>query len=294
MSEQETQGLIGDTPAFRRLLNAARLVATTDASLLLIGEGGTGKESLAREIHRLGPRRNGPFEVVQIAGLAEEDLEACLTGAFRAARGGSLFLDEVAELPAMGQARLLHRLDGPGGDVRVMAATCQDLWGLARAGGFRDDLYYRLCVVPLELPPLRERVQDIGPLLNHFLARAAATHGVTPPRFSLTAQRQLRHHAWPGNIRELRNFCERMVILCPGQDLGSENLPWEIRHVGAGLEDGPAFKLPPSGIKLRDLEIDVIRQALALAGGNKSHAARLLGLSRDTLLYRLNKYLIRA
>jgi DNA-binding NtrC family response regulator len=194
----------------------------------------------------------------------------------------------------MGQARLLHRLDGPGGDVRVMAATCQDLWGLARAGGFRDDLYYRLCVVPLELPPLRERVQDIGPLLNHFLARAAATHGVTPPRFSLTAQRQLRHHAWPGNIRELRNFCERMVILCPGQDLGSENLPWEIRHVGARLEDGPAFKLPPSGIKLRDLEIDVIRQALALAGGNKSHAARLLGLSRDTLLYRLNKYLIRA
>jgi sigma-54 specific flagellar transcriptional regulator A len=266
MSEQETQGLIGDTPAFRRLLNAARLVATTDASLLLIGEGGTGKESLAREIHRLGPRRTGPFEVVQIAGLAEEDLEACLTGAFRAARGGSLFLDEVAELPAMGQARLLHRLDGQGGDVRVMAATCQDLWGLARAGGFRDDLYYRLCVVPLELPPLRERVQDIGPLLSHFLARAATTHGVTPPRFSLTAQRQLRRHAWPGNIRELSNIADRFSALYAGQNLDLFAIPeWLLpKGLAAIRSEMPA---PPPPIDLPQKS-----QAAAFSGDDAMQA----------------------
>ncbi|MGB7552437.1 MAG: sigma 54-interacting transcriptional regulator, partial [Chromatiaceae bacterium] len=248
---------------------------------------------LAREIHRLGTRRDGPFEVVRVAGLTQEDAVAALDGAFLAARGGSLLVDQVGELTTSGQARLLRWLEGPGGEVRVMAASRQDLWGLVLSGSFRDDLYYRLCVVPLELPPLRERIQDIGPLLEHFLAGAAATHGVARPRFSLTAQRQLRRYAWPGNLRELRNFCERMVILCPGRDLGPDNLPPEIRHGGVVGEEGPGFKLPASGIKLQDLEIDVLRQALALAGGNKSRAARLLGLTRDTLLYRLNKYLIR-
>ncbi len=294
MTESGPQRLIGDAPAFRRLLNAVRLVAATEASLLLIGEDGTGKECLAREIHRLGTRRDGPFEVVRVAGLTEEDAVTALDGAFLAARGGSLLVDQVGELTTSGQARLLRWLEGSGGEVRVMAASRQDLWGLVGAGRFRDDLYYRLCVVPLELPPLRERIQDIGPLLEHFLASAATTHGVARPRFSLTAQRQLRRYAWPGNLRELRNFCERMVILCPGRDLGPDNLPPEIRHGGVVGEEGPGFKLPASGIKLRDLEIDVLRQALALAGGNKSRAARLLGLTRDTLLYRLNKYLIRA
>ena len=294
MTESGPQRLIGDAPSFRRLLNAARLVAATEASLLLIGEDGTCKECLAREIHRLGTRRDGPFEVVRVAGLTQEDAVAALDGAFLAARGGSLLVDQVGELTTSGQARLLRWLEGSGGEVRVMAASRQDLWGLVLSGSFRDDLYYRLCVVPLELPPLRERIQDIGPLLEHFLAGAAATHGVARPRFSLTAQRQLRRYAWPGNLRELRNFCERMVILCPGRDLGPDNLPPEIRHGGVVGEEGPGFKLPASGIKLRDLEIDVLRQALALAGGNKSRAARLLGLTRDTLLYRLNKYLIRA
>ncbi|HSO79020.1 MAG TPA: sigma 54-interacting transcriptional regulator, partial [Chromatiaceae bacterium] len=270
MTESGPQRLIGDAPSFRRLLNAARLVAATEASLLLIGEDGTGKECLAREIHRLGTRRDGPFEVVRVAGLTEEDAVATLDGAFLAARGGSLLVDQVGELTASGQARLLRWLEGPGGEVRVMAASRQDLWGLVLSGSFRDDLYYRLCVVPLELPPLRERIQDIGPLLEHFLAGAAATHGVARPRFSLTAQRQLRRYAWPGNLRELRNFCERMVILCPGRDLGPDNLPPEIRHGGVVGEEGPGFKLPASGIKLQDLEIDVLRQALALAGGNKS------------------------
>ena len=294
MSMFEFQGLIGEAPTFRRLLNAARLVATTDANLLLIGEAGTGKESLAREIHRLGERRDQPFQVLPVTGMTADDLVAALDQAWSSARGGSLFLDEVAELPPLAQARLLYWLAGPGSALRLMAATRHDLWERVRAKAFREDLYYRLAVVPLELPPLRERVQDISLLLEHFLALAAATHGLPAPRFSLTAQRQLRRYPWPGNAREVRNFCERMVILCPGENLGPENLPWEIRRGEWEEAEGSNFKLPAGGINLQDLEIDFIRQALALAGGNKSRAARLLGLSRDTLLYRLEKYLIKA
>ncbi len=294
MSMFDFQGLIGEAPSFRRLLNAARLVAATDASVLIIGEAGSGKESLAREIHRLGDRRDQPFQVLPVTGMTADDLVATLDQAWSGARGGSLFLDEVAELPSLAQARLLYWLAGPGGALRLMAATRQDLWERVRAGVFREDLYYRLAVVPLELPPLRERVQDIPLLLEHFLALAAATHGLVAPRFSLTAQRQLRRYPWPGNAREARNFCERMVILCPGEDLGPENLPWEIRRGQWEMTEGLSFKLPAGGINLQELEIDCIRQALALAGGNKSRAARLLGLTRDTLLYRLEKYLIKA
>jgi DNA-binding NtrC family response regulator len=162
-----------------------------------------------------------------------------------------------------------------------------------QSGAFRGDLYYRLYVVPLELPALRERVQDIGPLLAHFVRTAAAAHGLVPPRFTATAERQLRRYAWPGNVRELRNFCERMVILFSGGDVGPDNLPWEIRR-GEAAQGELAFRLPASGIDLNALEAEVIRQALSLAGGNKSRAARLLGLTRDTLLYRIQKYLIQA
>ena len=175
MSMFDFQGLIGEAPSFRRLLNAARLVAATDASVLIIGEAGTGKESLAREIHRLGDRRDQPFQVLPVTGMTADDLVAALDQAWSGARGSSLFLDEVAELPSLAQARLLYWLAGPGGAVRLMAATRQDLWERVRAGSFREDLYYRLAVVPLELPPLRERVQDIPLLLEHFLALAAAS-----------------------------------------------------------------------------------------------------------------------
>jgi DNA-binding NtrC family response regulator len=224
--------------------------------------------------------------------MAEGELPTELDGRFAEAVGGTLFLDEVAELPPAGQARLVHVLEGRGG-LRVIAATSADLWSLAQSGAFRSDLYYRLYVVPLELPPLRERVQDIGPLLAHYVRSASAAHGLAPPRFTATAERQLRRYAWPGNVRELRNFCERMVILFSGGDVGPDNLPWEIRR-GEAAEGEPSFRLPASGINLNALEAEVIRQALALAGGNKSRAARLLGLTRDTLLYRIQKYVIQA
>lgn len=287
----EEQPLIGDAPAFRRVVKAAQVVAATEANVLLLGETGTGKRTLARAIHARGPQAQRPFLALNCAGISDGELEAELVAGCAEA-GATLFLDEIAELPLASQARLLRFLDRCDTGLRLIAASSRDLWAAVEAGELRRDLYYRLCVVPLELPPLRERVQDIGPLLAHYLRSEAASHDGTPPRLGAGAERQLRRYAWPGNVRELVNLCQRMVILFPGCDLGPENLPWEIRRGDGGSGAAVGFRVPASGINLRDLEIDVIRQALALAGGNKSQAARLLGLSRDTLLYRLQKYLI--
>jgi DNA-binding NtrC family response regulator len=159
-------------------------------------------------------------------------------------------------------------------------------------GQFRRDLYHRLCVVPLELPPLRERPSDIPLLLEHFIAAAAREHGLQAPELRVSAVRLLKRYDWPGNLRELRNICERLVILLPGAAITPSNLPAEIRAAEAPEDGGLAgFRLPPNGIDLEQLEVEAIRQALTMADGNKSRAARLLGLSRDTFLYRLRKHL---
>ena len=286
--------MIGDAPAFRRVIKAAQVVAATDANVLLLGETGTGKGVLAQAIHAQSRRAERPFLEFGCAGLSDTDLDRELAGRGPDTEGGTLFLDEVAELSLPSQARLLRFLEAWGGGLRVIAASAHDLWAAVEAGALRRDLYYRLYVVPLELPALRERAQDIGPLLAHYLRSAAASYQLEPPRLSATAERQLRRYAWPGNVRELVNFCERMVILFAGCDIGAENLPWEIRRGDGGSEAAVGFRLPASGVNLRELEIDVIRQALAITGGNKSRAARLLSLSRDTLLYRMQKYLIQA
>jgi DNA-binding NtrC family response regulator len=291
-------GLVGDSPEFRRLMKAARMVAATEANVLVIGENGTGKELIARAIHRQSPRHGQRFLAVNCAGISGACLDAALFDAGARGLGGTLFLDEVAELPPVGQARLLrfierrHSAEPP--DSRVIAATSRDLWSAVDHGSFRRDLYYRLYVVPLEVPPLRERVQDIDRLLDHYVGVAAESHGLDRPRFTATAERLLRRYRWPGNVREVRNLCERMVILFPGKEVVPENLPWEIRRGEITADDGLKFKLPATGINLQDLEVEAIRQALALAAGNKSRAARLLGLTRDTLLYRIQKYLINA
>ena len=313
----DNEQLLGNSPELRRVLNAAEMVAPTDATVLLLGESGTGKELLARAIHRFSARNGRPFVAINCAGIPEGLIESELfghrKGAFtgavtnspghvHSAAGGTLFLDEVSELPLPSQAKLLRFLEsrecqsvGQRGtdsiDVRVIAASNRDLRAAVEDGRFRADLYYRLCVVPLELPPLRERAEDILPLLEHFLTTAAAAHGVAAPVFSAAARRAVRAYGWPGNVRELRNLCVRMAILFQGRPVDLDNLPLEIRR---GREETPSwsFELPPSGINLEELEVNVIRQALALAGGNKSRAARLLGLTRDTLLYRLQKYLI--
>ena len=297
MQIQTEQALIGEAPELRRLLKAAKVVAATDANVLLIGESGTGKEILARSLHRWSPRGSREFLSVRCTGLDETpDLPAlCEQGQGH----GTLFLDEVAELGARAQAGLLRCLETLELDrhlpaMRVVAATTRDLGALVREGRFRRDLYHRLCVVPLELPPLRERVADIPLLAEHFFRQAACEHGLAAPRFRTASLRLLKRYSWPGNLRELRNLCERLVILLPGTDITPANLPPEIRGAEASPGADLGFRLPATGIDLEQLEIEVIRQALTLAAGNKSRAARLLGLSRDTLLYRMRKHLIEA
>lgn len=310
------QLLIGESPEFLNLVRTAQVVAMTDVTALVLGESGTGKELLASALHRESGRADAPFVAINCAalpeGLAESELFGHRKGAFtgavkdhagriRAAHRGTLFLDEIGELPLMVQAKLLRFLESGEvqavGDtavdnvnVRVIAATHHDLYERVQRGLFRADLYYRLNVVPLEMPPLRERKGDIGLLLQSLTQKSAQQHRLGTPQFLPRAIKALELYDWPGNVRELRNFAERMVVLFPGMKVDLENLPHEIRE--PQLDSAAPFTLPDSGIRLEDLEQDMIRQALHKTRGNRSRAARLLGLTRDTLLYRLKKYAI--
>jgi DNA-binding NtrC family response regulator len=308
--------LLGNAPDFLMTVRSAELVAATDVTTLITGESGTGKELLARHIHHNSPRYDRDFIAVNCATLQENLAESLLfghrKGAFSgadrshqgfiaAAAGGTLFLDEVAELPLNVQAKLLRFLESgeicPLGetaarriDARIIAATNHNLAQAVSEGLFREDLFFRLNIVPLELPPLRQRQGDIPLLVEAFTRQLAENHGLPAPRFTAAVIRQLSTYHWPGNLRELRNLCERLLILSPGKAIAVTNLPTEIRQPAEVRQ--PGFKLPPQGIHLDSLETDFIQQALAQTHGNKSRAARLLGLTRDTLLYRLKKYAI--
>ncbi len=310
------QTMKGTAPEFRALLRSAQIAAATDVTVLLLGESGTGKELLAHAMHAESPRHAAPFVAINCAALpeslAESELFGHRKGAFtgainhnpgriRSAEGGTLFLDEVGELPLNIQAKLLRFLESGEcqsvgetavvrTNVRVIAATHRDLYEKVQRGEFREDLYYRLNVVPLELPPLRRRSGDIPLLLAHLIGEIASRYELEAPRFSDEALTILRGYRWPGNVRELRNFCERMVVLLSGREIFPGNLPREMRSVTA--ERANLFALPDNGLSLEDLEQSLIRQALEKTHGNRSRAARLLGLSRDTLLYRLKKYAI--
>jgi len=313
--------LHGRDPALRTVLRAARILAATDVAVLVCGEPGTGKETLARAIHADSRRCCGPFVRMHCASLTDETANSLLFGHRRGAfpgadrdhpghladaHGGTLFLDEVSELPRDTQAKLLRFIESaeclPAGalapvhlDVRIVAATTRELAAEAAAHRFSRDLYLRLSVVPLTLPPLHERGADIPILLDEFCAQAAKRYDLSPPRFQPAAIATLRRYAWPGNVRELRNLAERLVILFGGRAVGPENLPREIRS--GDPVSMPAsnygFILPEQGIVLEALEADILRQALARTAGNRTHAARLLGISRDTLLYRLKKHALR-
>lgn len=306
----------GDSPALQAVLRSAALVAATDATALVTGESGTGKELLARGIHGASRRHAGPWVPVNCAALPSELVEAELFGYWKGAftgadrntpgfvhqaGGGTLFLDEIAELTLAGQAKLLRFLEqgecqrlGSGRaetlDVRVIAATHQDLSALAAQGRFRSDLFHRLNVIPLTLPPLRERDGDIGLLLDRFRMELAQTHGVAAPAFAQSARTRLTRYTWPGNVRELRNLVERCVVLMPGQTLESRDLPDEWLADSCVPESHLGVYLPPDGIRLEDVEADLIRQALSRSGGNRTRAAALVGVTRDTLLYRLRKH----
>jgi len=299
--------MIGASPAFTRVLEQATLAAGSDARVLLTGESGTGKELLAAHIHAESPFASGPFIKVNCAAIPTELLEselfghekgaftgaaAARRGKFELAHGGTLFLDEVGDLHASSQAKLLrvlqegefHRVGGERSirvSVRVLSATNRDLGDLVTHQKFREDLYYRLCVVPVRVPSLRERREDIRALAEYFLAEFCARNSFKPKRFAAEVFEPLENYTWPGNIRELRNAVERMAILTRGDAIGPDSVPLEIRSVR------------PSGARsnLRDArdsaEREHIRQALEESRWNVSRAARLLGLERTNLHKRI-------
>lgn len=309
--------LLGESPAFCSMLRTAGLLAPTDATVLIAGESGTGKELIAHYIHRSSRRVRGPWVSVNCAALPESLVESELfghsKGAFtgaserrlgrvQTASNGTLFLDEISELPLSVQSKLLRFLENgecqvvgqprsTREDVRIIAASNRNLMEMVREGVFRADLFYRLNVVPLELPPLRERIGDISILTQVFLQTFSEKNRLSPPRFSKATVALLHAYKWPGNIRELRNLCERLSILHAGKTIEPDHLPKEILlgDTSHFTESGFPFSLPQKGINLFDLEKSLISQALSRASGNKSRAALLLGLSRDTFLYRLKK-----
>ncbi len=288
-------------PATQEVLNAARIVAATDATTLILGDSGTGKARLARAIHGHSPRHAAPFVRVDCGTLNDDRPESLMVGQRGGADtdsphsyDGTLFLDKIDELDRAMQAKLLRFIEsGELGsrpvDVRIIAASHRDLAQSVADGHFRRDLYYRLNVVPLRLPALRDRCADIPHLIKRLFDELAARHHQPPVRLDSAAMHALIRHDWPGNIRELRNLCERLAILMPGGLLGLNNLPSEYREPSTHRVD-PLIELPGGGLVLAEVERDLIQQALARTQGNRSKAARLLGLTRDTLLYRLKKF----
>lgn len=310
------QNLIGHSPNFETMLRSARMVAMTDVTVLIIGETGTGKELMAKALQASSPRATKPFVTINCSALPESLAESELfghkkgsftgansnqVGKLQAAHGGTVFLDEIDSLPITIQAKILRFLEtgeiqpvGESGsqnvNVRVIAATNAKLQERIDRGEFRKDLYYRLNVVPLEIPPLRERIGDVGLLLQHFIEEFSRTHSLKPAKLGKEALTKLTGYHWPGNVRELRNMCERLCILSAGESIDLTHLPPEVFSRMA--QQKPEVELPKEGIRLEQVEIDLIRQALDRTDGNRSRAAKLLGISRDTLLYRMQKYKI--
>ena len=304
-------GLIGGSEAIRRVQKTIGLVADGDATVLILGETGTGKELVARALHEHGRRKDRPFIAVNCAAIPNELLESELFGhikgaftgaatdrggAFSEADSGTLFLDEIGDMPSAMQAKILRVLQDKvvtpvGGkpakvDVRVIAATHQDLPALVAAGKFREDLYYRLNVVPIMLPPLRERRGDIEPLAQYFLQLSAGTN----PAKSLTAAavERLHDHSWPGNVRELRNTIERAVVLVRGNTIDGADLDILLpSHPGVQPDIAAESDLPAAVAKL---ESEMIRKTLEACGGNRAEAARRLNIHRQLLYTKMQRY----
>jgi DNA-binding NtrC family response regulator len=300
--------LVGRSPALTRLVEALDRVAAGEAAVLLVGEPGTGKRLTARRLHARSRRAAGPFVALSCAGLSAGALDRELFGPgrpegdddeapgrggrFAAAAGGTLLLDEVGELPLPVQGRLVRALQAaptdrsleagsPVAGVRVVSTTSRELGGRVDRGEFRADLYFRLNVVELRLPPLRERPEDVEPLARSFVARAA---GGRPPELSREVLEALARRRWPGNVAELERACARAVLVCRGDRIGLEDLPPV--EPGARADWPP---LPPGGLTLFDLEADVLRRALELHGGDPARTAAYLRLPRPELLERLRR-----
>ncbi|MBA3556261.1 MAG: sigma-54-dependent Fis family transcriptional regulator [Gemmatimonadales bacterium] len=310
--------LIGESPAWRRVLETLDSVAPTKATVLLEGESGTGKELVARAIHERSPRHSAPFVTVNCAALPEGLVESALfghergaftgatartAGAFERAHGGTLLLDEISEMRLDLQSKLLRAIqeqefERVGGsqsvrvDVRLLATTNLDLKSEMAAGRFRSDLYYRLNVVPIRTPALRERADDIPRLVHHFVQRAAASLGLPAPDFAPETLHLLQSYAWPGNVRELANAVERAIILSRGPVLMPEAFASHLEPLEPRSENGaPPIPIvspdPELPLDLGELKRQAIARALAATGGNRTRAAKLLGISERTLRNRL-------
>ncbi len=314
----DRQNIIGRSYAMVRVLETVAQVAPSEATVLITGESGTGKEMIAGAIHFNSTRKDGPFVKINCAAITETLLESELfghekgafTGAykrkegkFRQAHGGSLFLDEISEMSLSMQVKLLRVLQERevtrvGGeevikvDVRVIAATNKDLLREIRKGNFREDLYYRLNVVTINIPPLRERIEDIPLLAQHFLRSFAEKNRKDIKGFTPQAMDQLLRYDWPGNVRELMNAVERGVVLGRSEYLGKEDLPLVSRDEGPVAASVSTDMLPPP-LPLEEVEKATILRTLEATGGNKSEAARRLGITRKTLHKKLKKYGVR-
>ncbi len=307
------EGIVGRSGPMMEALDAARRVAASDATVLLLGESGTGKELVARAIHGAGPRKGGPFVTINCSAIPAELLESELfghekgafTGAIRAhvgkfeqAEGGSVFLDEIGDMRGDLQAKLLRvlqerEIERVGGkrpvsiDCRVIAATNRDLRKAVGEKAFREDLYYRISVVPILLPPLRQRPEDIPFLAGHFLRKYAPDRQA---RFDAGAMDRLTAYAWPGNVRELENAVERALIFSEGDVITEKALPPEVRGEASRRLGGLDIRLPEEGLRLEEVEQGLIAAALERFGGNQTKAAAYLGITRPTLIYRMEKY----
>jgi len=312
--------IVGQSSAMQAIYEQVRKVAGTDSSVYVCGESGTGKELIARAIHRESARSEGPFIKVNCSALAEGLLESELfghvkgafTGAIRDRKGrfelahqGTLFLDEIADLPASTQVKLLRvlqerEIERVGGeetievDVRIVSATNRNLVPFVEEGEFREDLFYRLHIIPIEIPPLRERKEDIRPLVTHFIGSISSEIGKPIAGISEDAIEALHDYDWPGNIRELENMIERAIVLCDGDTLEVDNFPLDgtVRRVE---EPDSAMSVPRVGSMeldeaLTHLEKSMIEEALEKAGGVKTKTAELLGIKTSALYYKLEKY----
>jgi DNA-binding NtrC family response regulator len=308
------EGLLTRSPAMGRVLGVLRRIEATDTPLVVLGEMGSGRIQVAEAIHARSRRRERPFVALTLGGLSDTHREAELLGvahgagpgtpgAFLEADGGTLFLDDVADATPALQASLLRVLeDGTvtpvGGDrprrvdVRILSGTSRHLGDLVRQGLFRRDLYERLHAAAIELPPLRDRPEDIFVLARQFLALASLAMGRKPPGISREARAALETHAWPGNVRELRNVMERAALLCKSGLVIAADLPigWSrTSGPGSALPSAAAIPIPPGGSTLKELEREIFLKTLELAGGNQSRAAQMLGLCESTFRFRLHK-----
>ncbi|MCW5965328.1 MAG: sigma-54-dependent Fis family transcriptional regulator [Bryobacterales bacterium] len=312
------ENIIGHSKSLLYVLDLAARAARVDSTVLIQGETGTGKELLARAIHFNSERRERPFVTINCGAIPRDLLESELfghvkgsftgalghkTGKVETANGGTVFLDEVGEMPLELQVKLLRlvqereveKVGAPAPlkvDVRIVAATHRNLLAMIEDGGFREDLYYRLSVIPLELPPLRQRHDDIPELVSHFFVKAKSRLGRPGLRLPAELLSHFQRYSWPGNIRELENIVERLVVLTPGEQITPADLPEYLRREKSAGE-ATSLELNPDGISLEAVEKDLIQRAMEKFNWNQSQAARYLDISRKTLIYRLEKHRIR-